>query len=434
MPWMDGMRAIAVLGVIVYHADLVQPALHIHKVVDGGLLGVDIFFGISGFLITSLLIREASDRERIITIDSHEVRETTGRGRINFRAFYLRRARRLFPALAALLTTVVVVTLVADRGRQLALGLEHVGFTVVYGGDIVETLHKAGMGNLGQTWSLAIEEQFYLLWPAVLTLLVWAARRRMKVVVGSIAFLTALSFGYVALAGYRDWGYMRVYFAPDTRIADLLIGALLGVAWATGSLPKGRVIVWVRRTFALAGVLLVAELFHNPGFFVEEAARHGAHSLIGPAKVLIYPLVSLATTCVIWELVDSPEHFGHRILAHPALRGIGRISYAVYLWDGTLVAWLTPKALGFRGWAVTALHITVTFVLATLSWFLIERRFSSARRRAFEPQPKQAPSVTIPGRGVSSPSRNRMSSSATNTLTNLRKAPASSKSRSAKPG
>ena len=359
LPWMDGMRAVAVLAVMVYHEMISQPGLGIQRHFNGGLLGVDIFFAISGFLITSLLLQEAPG--------------------IRFRAFYVRRIRRLVPALTVLLLVVTAVALFGEHGHHRIRTLEHVATTIGYAGNWAQAFDKSGMHELGQTWSLAIEEQFYIVWPAILAVLLVLARAWRGAVVAGIAYLTLLSVWWLELAADRHWSFMRVYYGLDTRASSLAFGALLGGLYVYGMLPRGRVIRVVRIALALAGVWLIQQLLRQAGYPILYVVKHGHRDWADYARFSIFPLVALATTLIIWELVESPRHIGHRILGWGPLVAIGRISYGLYLWDGTLTAWLTNDSVGLDRWNLVALRTVLAFAAATASWFLVERRFRARR-------------------------------------------------------
>ena len=363
LPWMDGMRAIAVLAVMVYHEMLSQPSLGIQHHFSGGLLGVDVFFAISGFLITSLLLQEAR-----------------ARGGIRFGAFYLRRARRLLPALAVLLLLIVVVAVVGQHGHHRTRTLGHVALTIAYAGNWWQAFHVSGMHELGQTWSLAIEEQFYLVWPAILTGLIVLARRRSAAVVGGIAAITVLTVAWVEFAAYRHWAFIRVYYGLDTRAASLAFGALLGALFVNGLLPQGRAVRTVRRVVAVLGALLAAQLLRNAGWLVSLTHTHGLARLDRYAGFSIYAIVALGTTLVIWELIDTPPNPVHRILASAPMVAVGRISYALYLWDGTLTAWLTKDTVGVDGWTLVLVRTVLSFAAAIASWYLVEAHFRAKKR------------------------------------------------------
>ena len=210
-PALDGVRAFAVLAVIGYHAD-------VHSL-RGGFLGVDVFFVLSGYLITALLLAEHGDA-----------------GRIDVRAFYARRARRLFPALLLVLLGVAAysgfVAFSGDRGAIRADALASLLYVqnwhLVWSGASYFTAFAAP-SPLRHLWSLAIEEQFYLVWPLALIALLRVARSSRRVL-GAAIVAAALASALLMSAMYHAGSDpSRVYYGTDTRAQELLVGALLAV-------------------------------------------------------------------------------------------------------------------------------------------------------------------------------------------------------------
>jgi hypothetical protein len=203
-PALDGLRGVAIALVMLHHAD----------VLPGGYIGVDVFFVLSGFLITTLLLEERA-----------------AQGRISLRGFYRRRARRILPALITLLLGyLVVVALAGGSGiRAVALG----GF---FTGNAVQAfanpnpLAQNGLG-LAHLWSLAEEEQFYLLWPVVLILL--ARTRRL---IPALATILAVALVWRGVLAAEGASFYRIYYGPDTHADGLLAGALLAALRWRGSL------------------------------------------------------------------------------------------------------------------------------------------------------------------------------------------------------
>ena len=278
---LDGLRGVAI-GVVV--------AYHYSGWPRGGWLGVDLFFVLSGFLITTLLLEEHA-----------------ANGRIQLRAFYVRRARRLFPALAVLLATYLVID--AIRGTD-ALGLvAHWGF---YTSNIYEAFwpgvaaHNVGLNHL---WSLAQEEQFYLLWPAAL-LLVFKLRRPARLLI-AIALMLALYRAALVLNGASG---VRIYFAPDTHADGLVLGSALAFARHRGGrFAPGRSAVVI--TAALSA-LFVAVTVSVPRTFM-----------------LFLPLFEIAAAVFVAAAVA-----GTLRLPRPLI-WLGGISYSLYLWHYVLLHW-----------------------------------------------------------------------------------------------
>lgn len=208
---LDGLRAVAVLLVLAFHARV--PGL------QGGLLGVDVFFVLSGYLITRLLLQEHAER-----------------GRIDVAAFYGRRLRRLYPALLLMLGAYSVWAPWAFQHRAIEHGRDAL-LAVLYLADYARAFWQAPV-VLQHTWSLAVEAHFYLLWPAVLIgLLRLPPTRRVQVLL--LLYLAALAWRSHNMLSVRDWA--GVYYAFDTRLAGLLLGALA----ACGGRELGRGCGWL---------------------------------------------------------------------------------------------------------------------------------------------------------------------------------------------
>ncbi|GAB3845343.1 acyltransferase family protein [Dactylosporangium cerinum] len=336
LPPLDGLRAVALCAVLVVHG---MPAW-----LPGGFLGVDVFFVLSGFLITSLLLREA---------------EVTGR--VSLGGFWLRRVRRLLPALALLVLTVVLAAAYLLPGQEPgALRTDAVAALtywanwrmVLRDGDYFTA--TAAASPLQHTWSLAIEEQFYLLWP-VLILLALRARRPRRL----IGALCAAGFAASTVAAAVLFDPMhpgRAYFGSDTRAAALLAGcALAAAAPVVARHPTAR------RGAAVAGVALLA------GFAV----------LAGGAGAWLYrggfALTALAAAAVLAELAAAPGTPVARLLGAAPLGWVGRISYGGYLWHWPLFAVLDAGRTGLHGPRLFALRVAATLAVAAASFYLVEQ-------------------------------------------------------------
>ena len=334
-PYLDGLRALAVGAVVVYHLDA--------DWLPGGYLGVDVFFVLSGFLITGLLVGE-------------HVRT----GRIDLPAFWTRRVRRLLPALAVLLAVVIVTMRIA--GDQLALASAR--------GDFLSTLfyvanwhfilsgqsyfeQYVAVSPLRHTWSLGIEEQFYLLWPLLTWLVLGRWGRRS---LGFLAVVGAVvSFVLMALL-FDPADPSRAYYGTDTRIGELLVGAVLAVALAG---PARERILRLARPLtvpALAVVLVAIGLLAD-----SSPAYYGAGAAVFALAV--------ATAIAGFE-AGSPAS---RIFAIRPAVALGVISYGVYLWHFPIVR-LLVGVFGTTGAPVPAtLVILATLAIAAASFVLVER-------------------------------------------------------------
>jgi len=336
-PALDGLRAIAVLAVIFYHGG--APWL------PGGFLGVDVFFVLSGYLITTLLVREKVET-----------------GGIDLVAFWGRRLRRLFPALLTLLLGVAVYGAVLLTPVE-AVRLAGEGFAALF---YVSNWHFIVRGTsyfeqfqapspLLHTWSLAIEEQWYLLWP----LIVWAAcarsggvTRRFLAGVVLAAGASALWMGALFEAGGDP---SRVYYGTDTHSQGLLIGSALALAAA--QLPARVFAMLARLGIGGAGAVVAAMALTND--------RSGWIYQGGLAGF------SVATATVIAAAVQ-PEGLLRRVLSVRPLRGLGAISYGMYLWHWPVLLVLGPERLGLNDGVLLAAALAVTILMAAASYRWIE--------------------------------------------------------------
>jgi peptidoglycan/LPS O-acetylase OafA/YrhL len=343
-PGLDGLRGVAVLLVVVCH--LIDDRWHNPL----GGIGVTVFFTLSGFLITALLLEEA-DRT----------------GRVSLARFYARRARRLLPAL---LVMVAVVT-----AFQTATGMVPLGLVVPVIAYVGNWWAAAGtyLGLLSHTWSLSIEEQFYLLWPLALLLVRRWRYGPATIVLAGIAASMALRF-----ALWNDGaGYARVYAGSDTRADALLIGCLLALALVHG--VRLRVHAVVAAGLGLATIVVVSMM-----------PFRAAVTLWAPT------LVPIVTAALIVSALGAGGW-----LSNSVLRYFGSRSYGLYLWHFPLVvaAWLATDSF-----AVASLAILLSVGIAELSWRFVEQPF--LRGRKADGAPRQQISVKQPeGPGVALPAQ-----------------------------
>ena len=356
LAYLDGLRFVAVSMVLAYHGGL--PGLG-----TAGFYGVDVFFVLSGFLITSLLLAE-----------QHE------RGRIRLGAFWGRRAVRLLPALLLMLVAVdLYVAFVAPAGRY--PGFRADAFSVlayVSNWHFVATSSNyfsaaAAPSLLTHTWSLAIEEQFYLVWPLALWAAAAVARRRGFRPAGAVLALSAT--GAVASAAWMAYLYRagaspsRLYYGTDTHASGLLVGAALAALVAR----SGGVERLVGRGVRLATPVALAAL----------AALGWAACDMGSSDPLAYQggylAVALVTAGLLAAVLLQPDGPVARVLSFAVFRYIGRISYGMYLWYFPLFAVLDRSTTGLSGWALFALRAGADVAAAAASYHLMEARL--LRRR-----------------------------------------------------
>jgi peptidoglycan/LPS O-acetylase OafA/YrhL len=330
---------------MVYHSGLTR----------GGFLGVDMFFTLSGFLITSLMLEEHA-----------------ATGTISVSAFYLRRALRLLPALFAFLAVWGIFFLVSLPTTYWSLVGTNLALVALYVANWAG-IWWYGLGIFGHTWSLAIEEQFYFVWPLAILLLIRGVRRPTRIawMLLVVAAASVIWRFDLALAGAS---VRRIYWGTDTHADGLLIGAALAFLVSGGRLARfSRGLAAAGRASAVALVALLAVAPQVPAY---------TFGITVP--------VALSTAVIVLDVLDGRSWLA-RVLETRALVGIGRISYGLYLWHFPVFSKL--GALRLPGehapYERTALAWAATFAIALASYFLIERRalaykdrFSRSRRAA----------------------------------------------------
>jgi peptidoglycan/LPS O-acetylase OafA/YrhL len=346
-PGLDGLRGLAVAGVLLFHGGFSWAV--------GGYLGVSTFFTLSGFLITSLLLRE---------------REATGS--ISLKAFWGRRFRRLMPAsLVALAGIVLYGLLVADqaqlndlRGDVLAALAYVANWRFIFQDQSYADLFTSP-SPVQHFWSLAIEEQFYFVFPVLASGVLAVARggrRTFMVVLGLGALASTLAMVMLHEPGLAT---TRVYYGTGTRAVELLTGALLATVLAGYPL---RLRSLGRRVATVLGVLTLAVVLWWWGTVDQTAAW------LYEGGLTIYALLSV----VLIVAATSPGPV-RRLLSVEPLRQLGRISYGVYLFHWPIFLWLSPERTGLSIWPLFALRLAVTLPAAILSFQLIEQPVRRAR-------------------------------------------------------
>ena len=344
LPGLDGLRAVSVVAVLLYHAGLTW--------IPGGFLGVEVFFVISGYLITSLLLAE------------HRAR-----GTVSLRRFWQRRARRLLPGAYLVLTVValVVATAFRDEAAQLrgqllaALGYVSNWYLVMVEASYFATDSRPS--PLQHLWSLAIEEQFYLVWPpVVLGLLRLFGRRRWPTAL-LVAAAVAASATAMAVLYRPAVDPSRVYYGTDTRAQGLLLGALLALVWRPGRARRERVAAaprsleaagWIGLAGLVGAFLLVSD--HEPRLY------RGGFAVVGLLSVL-----------VIAACAHPGSWLGRRAIGSPPFAWLGTRSYGLYLWHWPIFVFTRPGVDVPWGTVPTlALRLVLSAAAAEASYRLVE--------------------------------------------------------------
>jgi peptidoglycan/LPS O-acetylase OafA/YrhL len=365
MPGLDGLRAIAVIAVIAFHLD--------RDAVPGGQLGVGIFFTLSGYLITDLLLAQLS-----------------ARGRIKLGSFWLARARRLLPALFVMLAIVIAwVTIFGpaqpDQFRKgVFSGIFYFNNWEQIAANSSYFARFADESPLIHLWSLSVEEQFYILWPFLLLIgtkivrerpLASGVRPRLALVTLGLAVASSI---LMAVLYHPSLDPSRIYYGTDTRAGGLFFGAALAMVWPSRRLSK-RITLQARNLLdgvGVLGLLIVAIMIWRVGETSSFLYQGG------------FVLLSLATVMILIPLAHPACRLGVLLGIRP-LRWIGVRSYGIYLWQSPIIVLTSPQGPHGPSLARDLLQVAAVFGIAALSWKFIEEpirhgaigRFF-ARRRA----------------------------------------------------
>ncbi len=349
VPGLDGLRALAVAAVLLYHHD--------PRLLPGGFLGVELFFVLSGYLITALLFFE-----------------WRAFGGLDLPGFWLRRARRLVPAMLVMLLASLAIGALFLRDQLAELrgdALAALAYLANWRLILEQRPYFASFGRpslLLHLWSLAIEEQFYLFWPPLLALTLARLGRR-----GALAVALGLAAVSAALMAWHfspDSDLSRVYYGTDTRAAGLLVGAALALAWPPRTLRAlaGRRAEPWRDLLGLAALAALAAILLTTHEFTPRLYRGG------------FLLVDLAAAAAIVAVARPGAQLCRALLGAGPLRWVGLRSYSIYLWHWPVFVLTRPGLdVPLSGLPLLAVRLALTLALAELSFLLVE---GPARRGA----------------------------------------------------
>jgi len=346
IPAIDGLRALAVIAVMFYHLGFTW--------IPGGFLGVDLFFVISGYVITRLLLDSIAQS-----------------GGLDLKGFYIARARRLLPALVfTLLTTTIAIGIWApDTIKRLMTDMPFAltgtmnWWLVGHHQDYFESIGRPPL--LQHTWSLAVEAQFYLVWPLILYfILKRLGKNRIPFAALSIAAASGVALLFVSLSldSSSASKVSHIYFGTDTHSIGLFLGAALAVSWIpqnfTDSLTK-------KAQDFIDGVGLFGFVGILASFLLIDETKPALYKIA-------FPLAGIFGAAIIMSVVHPASRFA-KILEHPVLIWIGERSYAIYLWHWIIFQVTRPSVdLAGKMWALYTLRILIVLALADISLRYIE--------------------------------------------------------------
>ncbi|MCM3628588.1 acyltransferase family protein [Paenibacillus glycanilyticus] len=348
MPGIDGLRALSVLAVIAYHLNM--------KWAQGGLIGVAIFFVISGYLITDQILIQ---KQRY--------------GKLDLKDFWIRRARRLLPAMFCMLLFVAIWLLFLDPDRLIHLQGDYLS-SLFYINNWWLIFHQVSYfesfgppSPIGHLWSLSIEEQFYLIWP--LLLLLTHRRGKLFIFILAAAVASALLMAFLYVPGSDP---SRVYYGTDTRMFGLLIGAALAVVWPSHKLNAA---VSKASRFSMdivgaAGLIILIVMMYQMNEYDSSLYEGGFMGL------------SVLTALVIAVLAHPASMLGKAMGVRP-LKWIGVRSYSLYIWHYPVIILTNPSNQASKpGVLLIMVQIAASFILAALSYKFVEEPLRRGSLRA----------------------------------------------------
>jgi len=339
-PAVDGLRAIAVVAVLLYHGGV--------SGVRGGFLGVDLFFALSGYLITALLLIERREK-----------------GRVDAKAFWIRRAKRLLPALFLMMLAVAAYMALFAEAEE-ATRLRDDGLaTILYGANWWYAFSGASYfegfepSMFRHTWSLGIEEQFYLVWPLIFMAGYRWSRGRTQMLAALAVGAAIVSATLMFMLYSPQAGPSRVFYGTDTRAQALLLGAALAMIMHA-PIEHGIPDRWLQPigAVALLGCVAMFSLTNDQQGWLYQGG---------------FLLIAILAVGLIASAAGDQTTPMNRALGLSPIVWIGSVSYGLYLWHWPIFVFLNPERTGMSDLPLLALRLAVTFAVATFSYYVIEK-------------------------------------------------------------
>lgn len=334
IPELDGIRGIAILLVMIFHIG--------NPIFRGGFIGVDIFFVLSGFLITSLLLKEYDLKQKI-----------------SLKNFYIRRALRLAPALLIILFTIAVLSPFLYSHEQAINNYKSILISLFYSANWVRAFHLHKMGFLNHTWSLSIEEQFYFIWPCCVIFMFKLCKSRKQMLV-FVVFIAMGSWLLKIILTLYNYPSERMYNGLDTRADSLLTGCILAFILSTNLINlKSKAFAGYLKYMAGGTLLLYLVVLFNIGW-----SNHHVYYWLGC-------LVQVSTAILILHVFLSDNSIIKKFLSNKILVWIGSISYGLYLWHDPIYE--TLRMWGYSKWFISTFGVLTIFIITSISFYFVEK-------------------------------------------------------------